>query len=92
MLEGRRLCLVGNGIVCTAQTFSFRGSQTFSEVCGDELIIRAKAYAKSVEVINGEDDLLLEDNYFDMNGGEKKVKILAGRPEKLKVRSVFDIH
>ena len=58
---------------------------------GDELVVTAEAYAKSVEILNEADDMLLEDNYFDMNAGQRRVKILKGRPEGLKVRSVFDI-
>lgn len=54
-------------------------------------MVTAEAYAKSVEILNEADDMLLEDNYFDMNAGQRRVKILKGRPEGLKVRSVFDI-
>lgn len=35
--------------------------------------------------------MVLSDNYFDMNGGEKRVQILRGKPEGLKIRSVYDI-
>ena len=52
----------------------------------------AENYAKSVEIRNEDDNLILSDNFFDMNAGEKRVKILRGKPDKLKVRSVFDIH
>lgn len=31
------------------------------------------------------------DNYFDMNEGEKRVRIISGEPVGLKVRSVYDI-
>ena len=58
---------------------------------GDEIIVSAEAYAQSVEIQNENDDLILEDNYFDMNAGERRVKILDGKPENLKVRSVYDI-
>lgn len=58
---------------------------------GDEIIVSASAYARSVEIINGDDTMLLEDNYFDMNAGERRIKILKGEPEGLKVRSVYDI-
>ena len=58
---------------------------------GDEIVVSAEAYAKSVEIQNENDDLILEDNYFDMNAGERRVKILDGKPENLKVRSVYDI-
>ena len=36
-------------------------------VDGDEIVVKAEAYAKSVEIRNENDDLILEDNYFDMN-------------------------
>ena len=57
----------------------------------DEIVVVAENYAKSVEIRNEDDDLILSDNFFDMNAGEKRVKILRGKPDKLKVRSVFDI-
>ena len=36
-------------------------------------------------------DLVLSDNYFDLNGDSKTVKILRGVPENIRVRSVYDI-
>ena len=59
---------------------------------GDELVISAAAYAKSVEIQNANEDLVLSDNYFDMNGGEKRIRILSGGTQDLRLRSVFDIH
>ena len=44
-----------------------------------------------MEILNEKEDLVLEDNYFDMNGGEKRIRILRGTPEGLKLRSVYDI-
>ena len=54
-------------------------------------MISANAYAKSVEIQNENEDMILSDNYFDMDAGEKRVRILSGEPEGLKVRSVYDI-
>ena len=51
----------------------------------------ADAYARSVEIHNAEDDMLLEDNYFDMDAGTRRVKIREGKPEGLTIRSVYDI-
>ena len=56
------------------------------------ITVRADAYAKSVEILNENEDLILSDNYFDLNAGEKKVRILRGDPDGLRVRSVYDIH
>ena len=58
---------------------------------GDELIIHSDAYAKAVQIEGIDDDLLLDDNYFDMEKGEKRVRILSGNASKIKLRSVFDI-
>lgn len=58
---------------------------------GSQLVVTAQAYARSVEIINEADDMLLEDNYFDMNAGERRIQILKGSPEGLKIRSVYDI-
>ncbi len=55
------------------------------------LLVKASAYAKSVEILNENEDLVLEDNYFDMNAGERLVRILSGEPVGLRVRSVYDI-
>ena len=44
-----------------------------------------------MEIQNDSEDLRLSDNYFDMNAGEKRVKIISGNPEHLRLRSVYDI-
>jgi len=49
------------------------------------------AYAKSVEILNENEDLVLTDNYFDMEAGEKRVSIMNGSLKGLRLRSVFDI-
>ena len=58
---------------------------------GDEIVVCAKAYAKSVEVQNENEDLVLSDNYFDLNADEKRVKVISGSTENLRLRSVYDI-
>ena len=67
---------------------------------GDSLVIRAEHFAKSVEILGCEESIgpdsgyryvKLSDNYFDMNPGEKRVRILEGDAENFRVRSVYDI-
>jgi beta-mannosidase len=58
---------------------------------GVSVAVKAYGFARSVEIWSEDSDLLLEDNFFDMSGGEKTVRILEGRPSKLRCRSVFDI-
>ena len=57
---------------------------------GDEIVVTAQAFARSVEVQCGA-DTVLSDNYFDMNAGERRVRVLRGTVESLSVRSVYDI-
>ncbi len=58
---------------------------------GDRLTVSASKYAKSVEIRNENEDLILSDNYFDLNGDAKTVEILGGNAEHLRLRSVYDI-
>lgn len=61
------------------------------QIDGDEITVKANAFAKGV-MIEGEDgDLILSDNYFDMEKGERRVKILKGKVAGLKVTSLFDL-
>ena len=48
-------------------------------------------HAKSVEIQNENEDLILSDNYFDLNGNSKTVKVLAGKIDNIRLRSVYDI-
>lgn len=85
-------CLSGGTVLFTApKQFRFVDPKLSVRVEGDEIVVSAQAYARSVEILNGEDDMLLSDNYFDMNAGQRRVKILKGKPEGLTVRSVYDI-
>lgn len=85
--------LVGEGSVlfCAPKHFHFADPQLKAWVEGDELVVTAKAYARSVELMAGA-DTLLSDNYFDMDAGTKRVKILRGEiPQTVTARSVYDI-
>ena len=58
---------------------------------GDEVVVKAKAFAKSIEIYSPDSDFILSDNFFDMNAGEKRVKVIEGMPTNLRARSVYDI-
>jgi len=85
-------CEVGQGSVlfCAPKHFNFIDPQLSAFVDRDEIIVTASAYARSVEIMAGA-DVLLEDNYFDMDGGVRRVKILRGTPSEVTVRSVYSI-
>ncbi len=84
--------LVGQGSVlfCPPKHFAFADPELQAFLDGDEIIVTANAYARSVEIQAGA-DVLLEDNYFDMNAGVRRVKILRGDVDSVSVRSVYDI-
>ena len=58
---------------------------------GDELIVSCAAFAKCVEINGIDGDLVLEDNFFDMEKGERRIKIVDGNANHISVRSLFDI-
>lgn len=84
--------LVGQGSVlfCAPKHFRFADPQLTAVVEGDEIVVTAKAYARSVEVMAGA-DTVLEDNFFDMDAGVRRIKILRGTVNNVDVRSVYNI-
>lgn len=53
--------------------------------------IRSSAFAKGVELGNKDGDLLLSDNYFDMDAGVERVRVIQGSMEGLSVRSIYSL-
>lgn len=84
--------VVGEGSVlfCAPKHFKFADPKLNAFVKGDEIIVTAEGYARSVEIMAGA-DVVLSDNYFDMDGGVKTVKIIRGNVDSVSVRSVYDI-
>ncbi len=89
--ENGEVVSAGSVIFCQPKYYHFRDPELSFRTDGDEIIIRASAYARDVEILNDNEDLVLSDNYFDMEPGEKRIKILRGRPDGLRLRSTYDI-
>ena len=87
--EGRRVG-GGSALFCAPKHFRFIDPKLEARLEGGEIVVTASAYARSVEIQCGP-DVLLEDNFFDMDAGERRVKVLRGAPEGVSARSVFDI-
>ena len=81
----------GTVIFSYPKYFRYEDPKLTCKVEGNQITVSAGAYAKSVEILNENEDLVLSDNYFDLNGDSKMVEILRGKPEGLKLRSVWDI-
>ena len=91
LLDGTEVISEGTVMFSMPKYFKFINPELSVRVEGDEIVVASKAYAKSVEIKNSDNTMLLSDNYFDMNAGEKRVKIVNGTPDGLKVLSVYDI-
>ncbi|GHU34318.1 beta-mannosidase [Spirochaetia bacterium] len=90
-IENGELLSEGTVIFSLPRYFHFIEPNLRASVDGDTITIEADSYAKSVEIQNENQDMILSDNYFDMNAGKKTLKIISGKAEGLKVRSVFNI-
>ena len=91
LLEKGETVSYGSVLFCAPKHFHFQDPHLTVKAEGAYLIVTSDAYARSVEIKNEEDRLMLEDNYFDMQPGTRKIRILSGNTEGLKIRSVYDI-
>ena len=81
----------GTVLFTAPKHFDFVDPELEVRLEGDEIVVKSSAYAKSVEIYSPDSDFVLSDNFFDMNAGEKRVKVIEGVPGELRVRSVYDI-
>ena len=81
----------GTVIFSYPKYFRYEDPKLSLETDGKRITVTAAAYAKSVEIQNEAEDLVLSDNYFDLNGGSRTVEILRGEAKGLRVRSVYDL-
>ncbi len=88
---GAEVISSGTVLFCAPKHFEFAAPKLSWELSGDMIIVRAGAYARAVEIECPDSDLKLSDNYFDLNGDERAVRILSGTPDILRLRSVYDI-
>ncbi len=81
----------GTAIFCAPKHFDFLDPQLAARAEGDEIVVHAAAFARQVWVESDDPDMLLSDNAFDMNAGEKRLRVLRGEAKNLRVRSVYDL-
>lgn len=81
----------GTVLFTVPKYFCFKDPRLTYEINGDEITVYADSYASYVEIDSPDTDIILSDNYFDMNAGSKTVKILEGTPKTIELRSVYDI-
>ena len=81
----------GSVLFTAPKHYHFADPELTWKLEGDEVVVTAACYARSVEIDSPDADLVLSDNYFDMEAGSRRVKILRGKPKALTLRSVYDI-
>lgn len=88
--EGREISSF-SVLFCPPKHFAFMDPKLTVDMNGSEITVTAAAYAKGVEIDFPDSDVLLSDNYFDMDAGIKTVTVLSGHPKTIRVRSMYDI-
>ncbi|GHT80968.1 hypothetical protein FACS1894130_12640 [Spirochaetia bacterium] len=78
-------------LFCAPKHYPFQDPGLSWKVTGDEITISAKTFARRVEIGSTDTDMVLSDNYFDLNGDSKTIKLISGKIGKLFVRSVYSI-
>ena len=81
----------GTALFCAPKHFEFVDPCLTVRKNGNEIVVHSSAFAKAVEIQSEDPDLLLSDNFFDMNPGEKRVTVLRGTADSIRVRSVYDL-
>ncbi|MBP5197760.1 MAG: glycoside hydrolase family 2 protein [Lachnospiraceae bacterium] len=83
----------GTALFTAPKYFKFKDpGLAVSAVSQNEIMVTSMGFAKNVEIRNENDDLILEDNFFDMDPGVRTLKVTKGSLTGLRIRSVFDIH
>ncbi|MDR0928558.1 MAG: glycoside hydrolase family 2 protein [Oscillospiraceae bacterium] len=88
---GAEKTAAGTALFCAPKHFGFVDPELKVECADGALRVSAKAYARMVEIICEDGDVVFEDNYFDLNAEERTIKLLRGEGTKFSVRSVYDI-
>jgi len=81
----------GTVLFCMPKHYNFLDPKLTVKREENQITVSAEAYAKSVEIYSDDEDFVLSDNFFDINGDSVTVEIVRGDPQNLKVRSVYDI-
>lgn len=81
----------GSVLFCAPKHFNFVDPQLEIAVEGKEIVVSAKAYARMVEIVCEDGDVLFDDNYFDLNADSRRIRIIRGDGTKFSVRSVYNI-
>lgn len=90
--ESKGVLLSDDSVLFTApKYYEYANPKLTWEFSGDEIIIHSQAFAQYVQIEGVDGDVITDDNFFHMEKGEKRVKILHGNAKSIIVRSVYEI-
>lgn len=81
----------GTALFTAPKYFNYKDPHLRYEISGNEVTVFADSYAAYVEIDSPDSDFVLSDNYFDMNAGVKKIKVIDGSIKNIQLRSVYNI-
>lgn len=81
----------GSVLFTAPKHYHFSDPNLTYRIDGSDIMVYSNCYAKSVEIMSDTGDLILSDNYFDMEKGERTVRIISGEVGEIVLRSVYDI-
>lgn len=90
-VSGGKTVSSGITLFCAPKHFRFHNPNLSVRTEGDEVVVKADSLAKYVYIESDDADLLLDDNFFDMEKGERRIRVLRGSAQGVRARSVFDI-
>ena len=89
MLEVDGAIVSDDAVLFTApKYYEYSEPRLTATVDGDEIVVRSDAFAYYVELEGVDGDVILEDNFFHMEKGERRVKVLSGSATQIGCRSV----
>ena len=91
LVIGGEVVSAGTSLFTAPKHFGFENPKLSLVREGDTLTVKAEHFARFVEIEGIDGDVKLSDNFFDMNPGERRVKILEGDAKEFRVRSVYNI-
>ena len=78
IIDGKKIS-DGTALFCAPKHYKFLDPELSVSVDGDEVSVTARNFAQAVSIDTPRGVLRLSDNFFDMEAGTRKVKILPSR-------------
>ncbi len=91
LFKGQEAVSHASVLLCAPKHFNFIDPHLTVYAEGSEIVVTSEAFAKGVFIDNAEGDLKLDDNWFDMDAGSRRINVTEGTLTNLSVRSVYDI-